>query len=149
MALIKCHECGKEISDTAKNCPHCGAKKKNKTLKRALYVLGALWVLGTVGSLLEKDPPPRSVRVTEEEYGEKWSFTVPAVVVACDKQGVGAITFVGSNGKIYSINGTAKAKEGHPYPNEIWRYDPNTPAKYKLRINLGPITERGQSLCPK
>lgn len=25
MALIKCHECGKEISDLAKTCPHCGA----------------------------------------------------------------------------------------------------------------------------
>lgn len=25
MALIKCKECGQEISDTAKTCPHCGA----------------------------------------------------------------------------------------------------------------------------
>jgi len=24
MALIKCNECGKEISDTAEKCPHCG-----------------------------------------------------------------------------------------------------------------------------
>lgn len=24
MALIKCEECGKEISDRAKSCPHCG-----------------------------------------------------------------------------------------------------------------------------
>ena len=24
MALIKCSECGKEVSDKAKNCPHCG-----------------------------------------------------------------------------------------------------------------------------
>ena len=26
MALIKCSECGKEISDKAKVCPHCGAE---------------------------------------------------------------------------------------------------------------------------
>lgn len=26
MALIKCPECGQEISDTAKSCPHCGYK---------------------------------------------------------------------------------------------------------------------------
>lgn len=25
MALIKCKECGQEVSDTAKVCPHCGA----------------------------------------------------------------------------------------------------------------------------
>ncbi len=28
MALIKCPECGQEISDTAKSCPHCGYKTK-------------------------------------------------------------------------------------------------------------------------
>ena len=28
MALIKCKECKKEISDSAKQCPHCGYKKK-------------------------------------------------------------------------------------------------------------------------
>ena len=28
MALIKCNECKKEISDSAKQCPHCGYKKK-------------------------------------------------------------------------------------------------------------------------
>jgi hypothetical protein len=27
MALINCFECSKEISDTAKSCPHCGAEK--------------------------------------------------------------------------------------------------------------------------
>lgn len=26
MALVKCMECSKEISDTAKTCPHCGYK---------------------------------------------------------------------------------------------------------------------------
>ena len=28
MALIACHECGKEISDQAEACPHCGAPVK-------------------------------------------------------------------------------------------------------------------------
>lgn len=28
MALIKCSECGKEMSDKAKICPHCGFEKK-------------------------------------------------------------------------------------------------------------------------
>ena len=27
MALIKCYECGKEISDKAPSCPHFGAPK--------------------------------------------------------------------------------------------------------------------------
>lgn len=33
MALIKCAECGKEMSDSAKMCPHCGFKKENNDKK--------------------------------------------------------------------------------------------------------------------
>ena len=33
--LINCNECGKEVSDTAKACPHCGAKvKKEKVVRK-------------------------------------------------------------------------------------------------------------------
>lgn len=32
MALIKCPECGNEISNTATQCPHCGFSMKKKTL---------------------------------------------------------------------------------------------------------------------
>lgn len=30
MALIKCPECEKEMSDTLRKCPNCGFKKKIK-----------------------------------------------------------------------------------------------------------------------
>lgn len=30
MALIKCEECGQEISDKASSCPHCGAPVQNQ-----------------------------------------------------------------------------------------------------------------------
>ena len=41
MALIKCQECGKEISDTSKRCIHCGAKikkEKNEEVKKNVKV---------------------------------------------------------------------------------------------------------------
>ena len=34
MALIKCSECGKEISDKAKKCPHCDFKINDRTDKK-------------------------------------------------------------------------------------------------------------------
>lgn len=34
MALIKCKECGKEISDKAKNCPYCGYKDKTENTNK-------------------------------------------------------------------------------------------------------------------
>ncbi len=44
MALINCKECGKEISDMAKMCPHCGypIKKKGKGFAVASLVLGII-----------------------------------------------------------------------------------------------------------
>ena len=34
MALIKCTECGKEMSDTLKTCPHCGIEIKTKRIEK-------------------------------------------------------------------------------------------------------------------
>ena len=34
MALIKCSECGKQISDKAKKCPHCGANNKIQSRRK-------------------------------------------------------------------------------------------------------------------
>lgn len=50
MALIKCPECGKEISDTVEQCPHCGyslKKKKDKNIivKTAIGVIVVLTVI--------------------------------------------------------------------------------------------------------
>lgn len=38
MALINCTECGKEISDSAKQCPHCGSQtKQGKRMTEAKF----------------------------------------------------------------------------------------------------------------
>lgn len=58
MAIIFCPECGKEISDTNKKCPHCGFKlpkikksvnKKKRAVIIAVIIVLVLGVGGTVG----------------------------------------------------------------------------------------------------
>jgi len=44
MAMVKCKECGKEISDTAKACPHCGAKRISKNINLAYGCLAVIFV---------------------------------------------------------------------------------------------------------
>lgn len=38
MALIECHECGKEISDSAVSCSGCGAPVRTKQHKKGDFV---------------------------------------------------------------------------------------------------------------
>ncbi len=42
MALVFCRECGKQISDLAASCPHCGAPQKTEPPKIEREVSG-LW----------------------------------------------------------------------------------------------------------
>jgi uncharacterized membrane protein YvbJ len=41
MAIIACWECGKEISDSAQACPHCGAPKKEALKQETQEVAAA------------------------------------------------------------------------------------------------------------
>lgn len=45
MALIKCHECGNQVSTDAKTCPQCGAKIRKRHSKGQWLLIG----LATVG----------------------------------------------------------------------------------------------------
>ena len=48
MAIMYCPECGKEMSDSLKKCPHCGFKfKKNKETnkKKKLFVTVSIIVI--------------------------------------------------------------------------------------------------------
>lgn len=54
MALVKCKECGKEISKEAAACPQCGAKRKAGFGKKMLIGLGVLFVLIFLAQLGEQ-----------------------------------------------------------------------------------------------
>jgi hypothetical protein len=52
MALVKCKECGKEISSVATACPHCGkpaAKQTTPAAKGCLTIIVVIAVLAWVG----------------------------------------------------------------------------------------------------
>ncbi|MGZ6362403.1 MAG: zinc ribbon domain-containing protein [Ktedonobacterales bacterium] len=56
MALIKCPECGEQVSTSAAACPHCGKQiaKKPKSAVASLFqlVLGILLVWWSIGWLM-------------------------------------------------------------------------------------------------
>ena len=61
MALIKCPECGKEISDTVKNCPNCGYRKKTK-INNKIFIIGVaivalVLIIGIIFMFIKREQP--------------------------------------------------------------------------------------------
>jgi len=54
MALIKCGECGNDVSTAAKTCPKCGAKVTKRT-SRATKALGALFGVAIIAGIVQSN----------------------------------------------------------------------------------------------
>lgn len=72
MALIKCKECGNQISSSAKSCPKCGAKVKSsgcfgKLFKIALYIILTFLAISFIAYLLG----PKTVNDKQPKQKEK------------------------------------------------------------------------------
>ena len=52
MALIKCPECEREISDTVKKCPNCGFRFKRKSNKRIFFILITIFIILTITGIV-------------------------------------------------------------------------------------------------
>jgi predicted nucleic acid-binding Zn ribbon protein len=53
MALVKCPECGKEISSQASSCPNCGYKKKQEIkFNKSKIIIPIIFLLVIVGVVL-------------------------------------------------------------------------------------------------
>lgn len=86
--------------------------------------------------------------IEPKDLGKPWPFTMRSGTLECHNRG--AIVFV-ANGKTYTINGTADAyarARNLPWVDvrPIWRDDPSIPG---IKIDMGPVIERGQKLCAK
>lgn len=73
MALIKCPECEKEISDTIKKCPNCGYKIK-KTSKKAIVAIISALIVVLVGIttfvVISSNNKKMEAKQYEREYNE-------------------------------------------------------------------------------
>lgn len=80
MALIKCRECGKEISTDAKACPHCGAKPPYRPSLAFVLIAGLLVVFGIKASIDSGRPAPaKTAEETAEEAAKERRYLVTVI----------------------------------------------------------------------
>lgn len=68
MALIKCKECSKEVSNKAENCPHCGARVARKPLGcgTLLALIAFVLIMSSVWESITGDKSSFQKNVTSE-----------------------------------------------------------------------------------
>lgn len=97
MALVKCKECGKDISEQAASCPNCGApngaqkKKTGGLLKWIFIIFVVLIILAVIGSVIKKDDhsnEPTSVESAQAGNIPPSQLNVIKIMLADDAQGL-------------------------------------------------------------
>lgn len=83
MALVKCPECGKIISDTSRSCPECGYKdeRKGKSNKKIFIIpvsiIVILMCIFCIIRLIENNNSPanQAIKIIELDYGKNVNIT--------------------------------------------------------------------------
>lgn len=98
MALIKCRECGKEISASAERCTNCGSQTtmgkiaaQSKGVKIALiistvaFILGLFLIYSNVGTVIEKFDNERYWKYDDEASAVLYQFAtgIGMVIGSC------------------------------------------------------------------
>lgn len=138
MSLVKCKECGNQVSDNAKTCPNCGAKVKRLGLIAKIFIgLFAFYLIGHfLGGTGSSNPPVNSENSVSASAGTTttWRYTTPKdEMTGKDMQ----------LAEIYSTN----TQDLH------WPYGPNVRAEITIRKHprygkdvIVTLT-KGQILC--
>lgn len=68
MSLVKCKECGGQLSTTATSCPHCGAKTPKRRGLVSWLILGIIGVgvINITVAMLTKQPVDPAVQAEEK-----------------------------------------------------------------------------------
>jgi len=98
MAIINCPECNKEISDTAKSCPHCGFNLPKKGIGCAGYIFAAVGVV-LIFSLLGKSPQDG-----DKYYSQNSALNSCESYIKARLKNPDSADFDDANAKVYTNN---------------------------------------------
>ena len=81
MAMTKCEECGKEISESAESCPHCGHKPSRPS--GCFIVIVGLLAFFAFGALVQSCNPKPKTPPTPKTPSEIEAETEDAAISIC------------------------------------------------------------------
>ncbi len=109
-------------------------------------MIGLLWFL-VLGSSPGRSPASAAgtaKKITAEEFGAAWPFTVDEGTVRCERSG--ATVFI-ADGTIYALNTTARMGRDAVKGEALWKITREQPGNPQAFMSVSPIEEIGESLC--
>lgn len=101
-----------------------------------------------IGLLFSHVALATSEHVSNVDLGDKWPLTVKSGTLNCEPIYEYTIVTFTTNGKTYAVNGLARGgrakKRGWLDVERIWKADPQYPEN---KMDIGPLIDRGRSLC--
>ena len=82
--------------------------------------------------------------ISRQDLGKDWPLTVDSGTLHCERVGLDAVTFTADDGTTYAVNGAAKGTDEWPDIDRIWADNPDVKG---LKIDIGPLIQRGLRLC--
>lgn len=83
----------------------------------------------------------KEVKITREEVGNPWPFTVSEGTLACRE---GQEVVFTANNQTYALNSLAASSKKYAEIDAIWDANPLAPG---TRKDIAPIIDRGAKLC--
>ncbi|WP_259578049.1 zinc ribbon domain-containing protein [Shewanella baltica] len=84
MALVKCKECGKDVSTSAKVCPHCGIKspgvKASDALKGFALIFVVIFIVAQCSDSDESSKTDSANQTGDVTYDKSWPGAISSLV---------------------------------------------------------------------
>jgi hypothetical protein len=92
------------------------------------------------------DLPENTVKVTRQDFGDKWPFTVNEGELGCKQTDIGQALLFKTGGVSYAINGTALTKRMGVdiHEGNVWAADPKDGS---LKKDISPIIDKAREAC--
>ncbi len=133
------------------------ARSVRATDGAASFATRAVRLSATLTAEATSSARPSSSVIRRRDFGDDWPFTVDGGVISCqgDVVGVGVVRFI-TNGTLYALTGVATLTGSDDFPlvdaamangadlKDIWATNPAIPG---LKMDLGPILDRGLAMC--
>lgn len=144
MALIRCSECGKEISSEAETCPHCGYRTSHGKAVAEVRGYALSWVIASVITFVGIFMMLANLGEYREyiDYVDHWEYFSDETQKSLQSFGIGLLVFVAGLGDMIIVSLKAKRTASSSYS----RYESSVASTWRCE-HCNTVNQSDDRVC--